>query len=275
MRVFEKRIEYRGRSTIFKLYPLGDLHCGTTFFAERAFKEIVREVKETKNALWVGMGDYGEFITSKDPRWDVGSLAKWVKQNNVAESQRVYIRDLLMPIKDKCLGLIMGNHENVIRLRNDQDIHLDLCHDLDVPNLGYSCFYHLIFERRGSNAHHMVICHFNHGSGGAQTQGGRIMRLQREIIANRAHIYAMGHLHDIKILPLPELRSTKNREVKNQTRIAAITGCWYKAYGDCDYPSYAEVKSYAPSDIGCPIFTIQPDKMKIGCMQQDVSVILD
>lgn len=208
------------------------------------------------------MGDYGECITPSDRRWDIKQIAAWVEQTNIVESQRVWIRNLLEPIKDKCLGLLEGNHEDDIRLHNSQDIHLDLCRDLGVPNLGFSCFYRLFFSCGGKVT--TVTCHFSHGSGGAQTEGGKIMRLAKDMNGFEADITAIGHLHDIKINAMPMLYMDDNFNIKQKVRVGAITGSWFRAYSKGSYPTYAERKGFTPTNLGCPHFTIRPFYRIIG-----------
>jgi len=262
MQTCSRRIRYRSRKAEFKLFPIGDIHAGTIACCEDRIREKVKEIKEDPFALWVGMGDYGEFIAPSDPRWDWQMIADWVEPSNIAECQRRWIANLLLPIKGQCLGLLMGNHENKIRQRNYQDVHLDLCRDLGVPNLGYSCFYRLFFTRnRGTFT---VDCHFEHGSGGAQTEGGKIMRLSKAMLAFDSDIIAMGHLHDIKINAIPMLYMDKEYHIKQKVKVGAITGSWFRAYMEGPYPTYAEVGGYNPVNLGCPHFIIRPDKAQIA-----------
>jgi len=258
METAEKRIRYKSRSDQFVLYPLGDIHAGTTACAEDRIKERIKEIKDDPFALWVGMGDYAEFIAPNDPRWDVKAIASWVEMSNVAESQRRWLLKLFEPIKDKCLGLLTGNHEETIRLHNYQDVQLDLCRDLGVKNLGFSCFYRLFFIRNKTSF--AIDCHFEHGSGAAQTEGGKIMRLTRTMLGFDAEITAMGHLHDIKVENLSPLFMDEGLHIKQRPKVGAITGSWYRAYAPGPYASYAERRGYTPTNLGCPHFVIRPDK---------------
>ena len=62
MEVIERTIFYT-RPDRFYLYPLGDTHMGVVHFDEDLFREKVAEIKNQKNAFWLGMGDYGDCIT--------------------------------------------------------------------------------------------------------------------------------------------------------------------------------------------------------------------
>lgn len=261
MKIHSTRILVKSKKHEYTLHPLGDIHAGVVFCAEKKIKERVQEIKDDPRALWVGMGDYVEAISPNDRRWDVGVISPWVEQTNVVESQRKWIKNLFEPIKDKCIGLLTGNHEEVCRLHNYQDIHLDLCRDLGVMNLGYSCFVRLLFER--STSVFAVTCHFEHGAGGAQTEGGKIMRLTKGMLGFEADIYGMGHLHDIKINTISRLHLTDSLKIKRRVKVGAITGCWFIPYIESEYPSYAELKGYSPSNIGAPVFVIHPYKREL------------
>jgi hypothetical protein len=257
-----KKIKSKSKLDEFKLYPIGDIHCGTVFCNEDALKKKIREIKDNPKALWVGMGDYGEFITPNDKRWDCEAIADWVKRSDVADSQEKHIIKLLRPIAPQCIGLLAGNHELDIRLRFNDDVYRHVCEELEVPLLGYSCMYRLVFERNKSRF--KIDCHFEHGSGAAQTDGGVSQRLAKEMNHYIAEIYAMGHLHRIEVKNKSPLGLADNMEVKAKHKVGAVTGCWFMTYYDNNgYPSYAEIKAYEPNEIGCPEFVIFPNERHI------------
>ena len=263
------RIPYRSRKDVFKLYPIGDIHAGTVFCAEDKIRQKVQEIKNEPHALWVGMGDYCEFITPKDKRFDAQVIDEgWVEKDDIANSQAKWMIKLLDPIKDKCIGLLTGNHEISIHQQNNQNVFKQLCDGLKVKALGYSCFYRLNFSRGGAVT--TVTCHFEHGSGGAQTEGGKAMRLYKSMSGFEADIYGVGHLHDVKILPITYIGLTDHMEIKAKTKVGALTGCWYRTYADGDNPSYAEQKGYSPTNLGCPVFEITPDKRVISAVHHKI-----
>jgi len=266
MEYLEYRVKFKSRRDVFRLYPLGCIHVGTIHCAEGEIKRKVKDIDEDPFALWIGMGDYGEFIAPNDKRWDASVQAEWVKKepSNVAESQRKWVRDLLKPIASKCVGLLKGNHEESIRLHNIQDVYLDLCRDLGVPRLEYSAFVRFIFSR-GSDGHHShtFMGVFQHGSGGAQTEGGKVMRLKKFMDSFEADIYGMGHLHDIITDHIVQLGVDGAGKIQQKVKAGAITGCWFKSYTQGVPPSYAEEKGYTPTMVGCPHWVIIPDKNQV------------
>lgn len=261
MQVIEKRIEYT-MPDVFKIYPLGDIHCGSIHCSERQIKETVNKIKDDPYAYWIGMGDYADCILKDDKRFDIEGLASWVTKGNIVESQREWLVGLFKPIQDKCIGLLTGNHEETIHMRYQDDLIKNLCKDLNVPYAGYTSFIDLIFQRQKSNESHRFRVHAWHGAGTAQTEGSRVMRLMRLVNEFEAQIYLMGHLHAIAVYT-PDRIVLRNGRVKSEKLIAACTGSWLKAYqqphkGEYLSPSYPETKGYKPARMGCPVVHIRP-----------------
>ena len=247
-----------GKSTEFRLYPIGDMHLGTKHCAEHLLKKQIKEIQEEKNALWIGMGDYAEFITQRDPRWDTSVVSDWVNKEDIPMSQVDYVCDLFEPIKDKCIGLLEGNHEDAVRVHNDVDVFNRICKGLGATPLGYSCFVRMTFIRSGGS--NSFIGFFSHGAGWAITKGSKVNRLQRLMDSFEADIYAIGHMHDIITDTKPYLTLADNNEIKQAEKVGAVTGSWFKTYAQGVRASYGEKKNYPPTILGCPVFIIVPHK---------------
>jgi len=266
MEVLERIIYYRSRKDEFHIYPMGDEHLGTKHCAEGELVKQIKVIKEDEKALWIGIGDKAEFITPSDPRWDVGVISDWVSQDNIAEDQTARYCDIYMPIADKCLGLLEGNHEDAIRRHSHIDVQKNICNRLGVNNLGYSCFVKLVFRRgrqRLQNESFVVTCFFTHGSGWAITKGAKLNRLQRLMDAFEADIYGTGHMHDIITDTKPYLMLDGSNKIRQREKVGAVTGCWFKTYTQGVRASYGEKRNYPPSSIGAPTFTIIPNKQVI------------
>lgn len=260
MEVKEVRIKYRSRKAEYHLYPLGDIHAGIKHCGESMLKRQINLIKNDPLALVVGMGDYAECITPSDPRWDTHVIADWVDPDNIAEDQTQWVADVLSPVQDKIIGLLEGNHEDSIRIHSHVDVQKNLCKRLEVDNLGYSCFVRLAFTRN-STATFTVVCFFSHGAGWAITKGAKLNRLQRTMDSFEADIYAIGHMHDIITDTKPYLSLGANNKIQQKEKVGAVTGSWFKTYEQGVRASYGEKKNYPPTTLGCPMFTIVPDKM--------------
>ncbi len=249
----------RTRRTVIKLFCLGDIHAGTIHCVENKIKRKVQEITETKNAYWVGMGDYAEFITPNDRRFDPAqkAVAEWVEQDNIAESQTKWIVDLFTPIKEKCWGLLYGNHEDSIRKFNHDNVQKNICERLGVDNLGFSCFLKVHFKRHGNIK--IYKCALTHGATSAITEGAKLMALMRWMKANDADIYAYGHCHDYMPKSLSRLAVSETGKIKQKVSIGATTGSWFRTYTQGIIASYGEMKAYPPTEITAAVFTIDPE----------------
>ena len=114
MEVINYEIEYT-RPDKFPLYPLGDMHLGVVHCDEDLLDKEVLKIKADKNARWLGMGDYGDYISPSDfKRWEGAILAPWMRkhEDNIGPTQTDRINEILSPIWGQCIGLIEGNHED-------------------------------------------------------------------------------------------------------------------------------------------------------------------
>lgn len=264
MEVSKRVIEHK-RPDIFNLHPIGDIHAGSIHCSESKIKAKVQEIKDDKKAIWIGMGDYADCITTNDKRWSAYGLADWVQQDDIIDSQRKWLVDLLKPIQGKCIGLLTGNHEETIHDRHQDALTRHICDDLGVPYLSYTCFVDLVFDRGGTKRLYQIFAW--HGAGAAASDGGKLMRLMRLVNEVQADIYLMGHLHDVVIKNPHRLKSINGR-IKSVPLVAAMTGSWLTAYtqpkaGVQMGVSYAEKKGYTPNRIGSPVIHIWPDRDQV------------
>jgi|TARA_Y100000310_G_scaffold322336_1_gene381250 hypothetical protein len=261
----DRTIEYEKTNT-FRLYPLGDIHLGVIHCDEELLAAKVAEIQGDKNALWVGMGDYGDCITPSDfKRWDGKILAPWMKDaiDNIGPTQVRRVDEMLSPIWDKCLGLVEGNHDDWIRRYNHYDFMGELLRlankKHEVKYGGVSCFIRLNFKRKKSTEVHDYIIHARHGEGSARTSGARalaVLRLATSMV--NSHIIFSGHLHGQESPDIPERLIYKGGKIKSFEGIATMTGAWVKAYMQGVPPSYLERWGTPPSALGCPRVILKP-----------------
>lgn len=266
----------------FKLWNLSDIHLASAACDEDHVRKDIEEISNDPYALWIGAGDYAEFITHSDRRFDPESVAPWVDLrdlNNLGRITYERLRDLFAPIAGKCLGLGIGNHGRTYSLNNDgADRHGWLCTELGCQNLTYSAMKHLVFCRfnkgvspgiidrpaAGTCSRHMFRLWMHHGAGGAQTKGGKMNRLKKFMDAFEADIYMMGHVHD----------QTGTREVVLSTdgsgskliqkeKIGVISGGYLKTYTQ-GVTTYGEVAGYNPTTMGAAWVTIKPETRELA-----------
>jgi len=260
MQVKDITIKYKYSDSTFRLFCLGDIHAGTIHCVEHEIKRKVEEIKNSKNTYWLGMGDYAEFITPKDKRFDpsLKSIADWVEPDNLGHCQTKWLTELFTPIKHKCVGLLYGNHENSIRIYNHENVQQNLCDTLGVDNLGYSCFLRFHFQKGGNGERHLITGAFTHGSSGAITEGAKLMALMRWMKSMDADIYGYAHLHDYleKSLSRMYISDTGKSKIKSKVANGVTTGSWFRTYSQGIQASYGETRCYPPTEICCAMFTI-------------------
>lgn len=276
------------QDTSINIWGLGDIHLGNPGCDLKNARRDVAAVEADPNSFWIGLGDYADYISVKDKRFDAESLDDGAKLN-IGRLGRYYaeqIRDLFAPIKKKCLGLIFGNHEHKYMIYQEQaDLHSWLCSELETPNLRYSSIFDVVFVRGkrsgkgGDSASPQLVkerderdkttsnsfrfyCH--HGSGGAVTPGGKLNTLIKHMeIVPSADVVMIGHVHDQKAQRLVTLDAdaTCSKIVERQ-RVGVICGSYLRTYTS-GVTSYGEVKGYRPTSLGPARVTINPARREI------------
>jgi hypothetical protein len=277
MQIKDFEITYTRSNAKRRLYMIGDIHGGTIHCVEDDIKAKLSEIHKDKNALWLGTGDYGEFILPGDKRFDPSQKAipEWVEKDNIAESQRRWVVNLFKPSKEQCVGLLYGNHEENIRKFHNNNIQKNICDDLGVDNLGFSCFLRLFFRRESSRETHVFTGVITHGRSCAVTKGAKLMALRRFMDDFEGDFYAYAHVHDIIIDSRPYLtasaRSFNQGKIYDREAVGAMTGCWFRTYTQGVIASYGEQKVYPPTTLGCVYFefdlndlTVEVHKSKAG-----------
>ncbi len=264
MEVIQKDIHY-GRSDQFFIYPFFDAHLGSPGCAESLLSHKVHECAALgRHGIAIGGGDWLDCITKNDKRFTGNCLADWVERSNIVESQRLRAKQIFSPVTEQgqWLGIGTGNHEEEIHDQHCNDVIRNLCDDMKADYAGYQTFYVLNFRRCNKLTHRFVI-HSWHGSGAAQSEGARLMRLVRLVNEIEADLYLMGHLH-AKTTHVSDRLTVWNGKIRSVEVKATICGSWLKAYdqpgeGVKADPSYVEKKGYKPAVIGMPIIRITPD----------------
>ena len=272
-------ILHNSRLDHFKIWNLSDIHMLSRGCAENDIRRDVGTILCDPYSFWLGGGDYAEFIGSQDKRFDPSSVAPWVpleKLGDIGKYSMEVVRDLFRPIKHKCLGLLMGNHEYAHLLHNaQQGLHSWLCTELGVPDLGYSCMFHLGFVRtrahktptlsltrpagKDSGTDWTVRVFAHHGAGGASTPGGKLNRLTQFMDAFDCDLFFVGHVHDNLARKSPVLGlSADGSKLVQRERMGLIAGSYLKCYTQGS-SGYGERKGYRPTSLGASVAELHPE----------------
>jgi len=277
----KRYIVHGSRKDVFTVWDIADIHLWNSGCDVGKVKRDLKKIENDPFAFWVGGGDFCEYIGIHDKRWDPDSLPAHVKARDLGSlgNKQIHeIRDLFYPIRHKCLGLCLGNHEKKYQIMQEQThLHSWLCTELEVPNLEYSAFFDLGFCRRprtkepqlfnsypGAGGNGTISFRFfiHHGAGGATTPGGKLNRLIQFMDYFEAQIYMINHVHGksgTRIISIGANADCTKLEKKH--KLGVICGGYLDTYTQ-NATTYGEMKGYRPSILGASKVLIEPDKYK-------------
>ena len=277
-------IRHGSKRDVFRLWYLSDIHWMSAACAEDRVRRDIQAIADDPFSFWIGGGDYADFISHQDKRFDPDAVSERVSVRDLARLGMVayeQVRDLFRPIAGQCLGLVEGNHERKYSLAMEQrDRHGWLCQELGAANLGYSALIDLAFVRAANTRIPRIIsaeersslrqshcetfriwCH--HGAGYAMTKGGKINRLSAFMNAIDADIYMMGHVHDQTGTRESVIAADRTcTKLIERQRLGIISGSYLKTYSQ-GVTTYAEQRGYRPTTLGAAWVTIRPDTREI------------
>jgi hypothetical protein len=221
------------------LVGFGDIHFGSPHSDMDTAGEVRDWIKK-HGALWIGTGDLVECAT----RESVG--AGVYEQVKNPQEQIDEIVPFLKPIREQCIGLIKGNHEERAHKLCGLDLMGIIAHDLDVPYCGWE-LWGMISRTPISQKTWTVYA--VHSSAGNKSGGLALAWTDREIrryagvdIIMRAHSHSKG-FDPVSTLTLNA--SGRNPGVVDEERYLVSTGHFLKRAG-----SYAAGKALSPKPAG-------------------------
>lgn len=279
----KRYIYHHSRSDKFRIWNLADIHWLNRACAEGEIRRDIKEIEKDPFSFWIGGGDYCDFIGYRDKRFDPDSVPEWVPVKELGRLGKFgmeQIADLCRPIKDKCLGLVLGNHEKKYELATEQEsLHGWLCTELGVKSLEYSALFDVVFCRTMTaempclqstppeNPNGRNACAFrvfvHHGAGYAQTPGGKLNRLVQFMQSFDADLYFCGHVHDQVARQEPAIGANATcTKLVQRKRLGLVSGSYLKTYaqGAC---SYGEQRGYRPTNLGAAIAEVCPETRKL------------
>lgn len=274
----KRYIVHPSRSDRLTVWNLSDIHYGNKACAVNVLKADVEHIRTDPYDFWVGGGDYAEYIGLHDNRFDPDSVAEILKVKDMGHLGKTLmesVRDLLKPIRHKCLGLLLGNHEKKYQVATEQThLHAWLCTELEVPNLEYSAMFDVVFVRnphvksprltmtnpyQGKYSRQSFRFFVHHGAGYAQTPGGKLNRLVKFMQMFDADIYMVAHVHDQVGRRLVQVGADDNcTKLRERVRLGVISGSYLKTYAK-GVNTYGEQRGYEPCPLGASHVSILPE----------------
>lgn len=240
-----------------KIYPLADLHIGDRHVDYKKIASTINEIIADPCAYWIGDGDFMNTAI-------VGSKSDIYTEEISPMEQLGRCIDLFTPIKDKCLALLPGNHEERISRNTGIDIVRFLARELEIEDR-YSDTSALIFVKFGENIAHKrsqkltYTLYVNHGNGGGKRVGGKLNNLEDlSKIVGDADLYICGHTHLPAAFRKQVITCNRSNGTTTYRDQLFVNTCsmldWSGSYGDR--------KGYQPASKELPIITLDPHKVK-------------
>jgi hypothetical protein len=220
-------------------------------------------------AYWIGGGDYARFINRKDRRHRESELAKWLhgKDDIVGLQEKTFI-ERIVDIREKCLGLAKGNHEDDILTWSERDVYSGIVNSIAMPDrhvrLDVGGFIVIYWRTNGKTRWRMTIF-VHHGSGGGLLEGGHALTLGRLPKWYSFDIALLGHRHVKQWVPnvVTAPNATATGFIKRQQHM--LFGGTYldSVCNERQEESYAERRMLPPKGVGVVKLRIRPSSQEI------------
>lgn len=261
MELVDYDIAAPSRSDVAEIVWMGDPHTGHIKCDRKLFEKQLKWVLD-RNAHLILNGDLFDLIMGKDKRVDPAQVDPFFMDSgsDISKVQLKYMTEILLPLRDKIIGVHSGNHEETWRIEHYDNIIKELCENLDVPYLTYTAFIRLHFKRSGKDSR-VIIARSSHGCAGGRTKGAILNHLHNLKKDFDADIYVQGHAHRrvVDITPfLGVSRSERNYKLKSTNCAFIATGSFFQTYSLGGESSYGEKRDYPPGDLGGAYVKIQP-----------------
>lgn len=210
------------------LYPLGDVHAGSSRHDAKRWQEWTAYLTEAPNVAMLGMGDHfnAAIVGSKSEVYDEAMTVSGAKR---------YLHRSLTPLADtgKLLGLFDGNHEDRIYRAVGDSPNADLGLLLDVPYVRTAAMFVITV----GEVQYEVFA--RHGTGNGQA----LTSLYKGASVAHADIYLTAHTHRLAVTSDDVFVREGDRMVRRR-RVYASGGSFL------GYEGYAAARGYGPSRIG-------------------------
>jgi hypothetical protein len=230
---------------------------------KKKWLEFLEWAKHKRNAYFLGMGDYDDFVSSSERKILTNrdlhdTTLQTFDKLYLMHTKRFY--DEIKFMDGKLIGLIEGNHYG--EFQNQTTTTQKLAELLKCKYLGVSAFIRLSFHYSTHHFHTDIWAH--HGKGAARLIGGSLNRVQQMGEAAEADIYLMGHDHKKSVglvtkLKLGDGTGRERQEVKlhHKKQLYARTGSFLKGY-EAEQVSYVADMALSPTDLGVVKIELTP-----------------
>jgi hypothetical protein len=242
------------------IIPVSDAHLGDPLFSEKHFLRTLKYIHDTPHVRAVLVGDLLNSVI-------VGKPGNIFRQTIASpQDQRDVMIKYLLPIKDKILGMVTGNHEARIMDTCGVDLSADIAHALNIPYRAEGIGLKIKFGM-GASYHHserypcVYYLYMTHGYGGARTTAAKAVKGERLSYFLNADVYIMAHDHVTNAAPVVSLRCNQREYEDKETgftncAVVARRAIVVKSNAYIKHGGYGEAKGYPPVDLLTPIITL-------------------
>jgi UDP-2,3-diacylglucosamine pyrophosphatase LpxH len=227
------------------IIPFGDLHWGSANCNRKAVVNMIKWAEKRQNVFFILMGDLIESAFKESP--GDGVYAQIVSPMEQFKQMVM----LLSHIKDRILGIHIGNHEYRAMKSTSYNIAEMLSMFFGFKYLGYTA---LTTIQVGDFKYDIAS---THGASGSKTIGSKLKKVIDLSQIYDADLYLMGHVHEMASVPTT-IRYREDDQIKKKKRYFVLTGHCLE-WKD----SYAEMALCIPSQMGVPIVELSSDRFGI------------
>ncbi len=265
MRTFRRTITVEDLDQPAPLHATGDWHLLARACAKGTLKRNLHHAAEDPNALFLLMGDLADMITYRDKRFDPSSYDEHLQiaqLGDLGPAALALIDEVAAPLRGRVIFSVGGNHEGEYSKANNCHIHRTFADYFGAPCSGFSALVWLTFKERGTGRSKSLSVFMAHGSGSAETPGGKLNRLiKTQFVDPDADLVLIGHVHEQMTWTKCGIKQTA-RGIQSTVQDGVICGTYLKTYAE-DSTSYGEKKLYWPTAIGHPIVWVTPSTKRI------------
>lgn len=195
-------VKFKSQTKPVHLVFFGDIHWGHPMFSMDTWKRFVSTYKDRDDCVFLGMGDYQDFMSSSERRAMASASAQLhegsVELINQLMTERMdEFTNQIRWMGDRLIGMVEGNH--YYSFLDGETSTMKMARELKTKYLGVTALVRLNLAVSGCAMNCDIFVH--HGRAGGQLAGSPFNTVEKMQFGFDADIYAMGHDHSIGCLP--------------------------------------------------------------------------
>ena len=239
-----------------EILPIADVHYGAIEHNEAGWNTLCKDVLAKENVYVCTVGD----LCNNGVKTSISNV---YEETCRPRTQKAYMMDALMPLRERILCMVSGNHER----RNkdvDNDITYDIACKLDIedlyrPNMAFMAIQLGEDPRSSKWARETYKILLTHGTGGGIYSGSALNRNERTAmqLCEGVDCFITGHTHKGMVSRPSKLVFDMNRRTVYQKECLVVSCVSWMEYG-----GYAMQKMLLPASHSNPQRLILNDSAK-------------